>query len=50
MDAVAAHCHRCDKPMTAGTGPAELRIDRCEECGGIFLDQGELATLQLHGS
>ena len=49
MDEVPAHCPRCDAAMPARTGPAGLRIDMCDKCGGIFLDQGELATLQLHG-
>lgn len=50
MDDVAAHCTRCDQDMIAHTGAADLRVDICEKCGGIFLDQGELATVQLHRS
>lgn len=50
MDQVPALCPRCARDMVAYTGPAEVRIDRCEGCGGSFLDQGELATLQLHAS
>ncbi|MBW2732340.1 MAG: zf-TFIIB domain-containing protein [Deltaproteobacteria bacterium] len=50
MDEVTAHCTRCDVPMKAHTGLADLRVDMCDTCGGIFLDQGELATLQLHDS
>lgn len=50
MDEVAAYCPRCERDMVAYTGPADVRIDRCEACGGSFLDQGELATLQLHSA
>lgn len=50
MDQVPAHCTRCDLPMTAHKGPADLLVDVCDKCGGIFLDQGELATLQLQRS
>ena len=48
MDSVAASCPRCEKPMAAQVdGESGVRIDSCGECGGTFLDQGELATLQL---
>jgi uncharacterized protein len=47
MDQVRAHCPRCDKDMDAVTGPADVRMDVCRQCRGVFLDQGELATLQL---
>lgn len=50
MDAVPARCFRCGVDMTSHTCPAGLRIDKCERCEGVFLDQGELATLQLEGS
>jgi len=50
MDDVHGYCFRCDQQMTSYVGPAELRLDKCERCGGTFLDQGELATLQLHAS
>jgi Zn-finger nucleic acid-binding protein len=50
MDQVAAHCDRCGQGMTPCMGPAEVRLDWCSTCGSVFLDQGELATLQLHGS
>jgi len=49
MDEVAAHCDHCDHAMMACVTPAQVRIDWCERCGRVFLDQGELATLQLHG-
>ena len=48
MDAQAASCPRCEKPMVAEPGPRnDLHIDRCGTCGGVFLDAGELGTLQL---
>ena len=50
MDAVEAHCPKCDQLMTPSTGPSDVRVDRCEGCGAVFLDEGELATLQLHAS
>ena len=43
------HCERCGQEMTPCAGPAEVRLDWCSTCGAVFLDQGELATLQLHG-
>lgn len=50
MDEVPAYCPHCEHDMVSNVGPADLKVDRCEKCGGIFLDQGELATLQLHSS
>ena len=48
MDAQKAHCHKCDHPMTPQKTVGDIRIDRCEKCEGAFLDQGELATIQLY--
>lgn len=43
-----ATCPRCDVAMTPEEGPRkDLHIDRCPQCAGIFLDRGELGTLQL---
>ncbi len=50
MDKIKAHCHKCAVDMTPQMGPAGIRIDKCPKCSGIFLDEGELATLQLHGN
>jgi len=47
MDAIAAQCPRCDRRMDPMVGAANVRMDVCSKCGGVFLDQGELATLQL---
>ena len=47
MDAVHGICPRCQKPMLGAVGPEGIRIDRCLDCHGVFLEQGELATLQL---
>jgi len=48
MDEMIALCPRCNLEMTAMKGPEEVRVDVCQSCGGAFLDQGELATLQLY--
>jgi Zn-finger nucleic acid-binding protein len=47
MDLVLASCPRCFRDMDAVTGPANVRLDVCGRCQGVFLDQGEFATLQL---
>lgn len=47
MDALQARCPKCARDMAATTGPGGLRLDRCPGCEGVFLDQGELASLQL---
>lgn len=47
MDHVAAYCPHCEQDMEPQAGPAGVRIDRCPGCEAAFLDQGELATLQL---
>ena len=48
MDGIEAFCFRCNKKMTAAKAPGDLDVNLCENCGAIFLDQGELATLQLN--
>ncbi len=48
MDHVTAHCPRCSKDMNAMMGPGEIKIDLCPQCNAVFLDQGELASLQLY--
>ncbi len=50
MDKVKAFCVSCNKDMQAMLGPGEIRIERCPDCKAIFLDQGELASLQLYTS
>ncbi len=50
MDAVPGHCPRCDLDMVVVKGPGDVKVDVCRQCGGAFLDQGELATLQLYTS
>jgi len=39
-----AHCHSCDKQMTALTGAGDVEFDWCDGCERIFFDQGELAA------
>lgn len=38
-------CPRCELEMRPVLGPNNMRIDRCEKCDAVFLDQGELAEL-----
>jgi Zn-finger nucleic acid-binding protein len=45
-DMMVGRCQRCDVEMRPMVGQAKLRIDRCPNCGGIYLDQGELATMR----
>ena len=41
-------CPRCEQvELKPYVGPAGVRIDRCPQCEGVFLDQGELKTLQM---
>lgn len=47
MDQVGAVCPRCNVGMGVTKGPGDVRVDVCQKCSGIFLDQGELATLQV---
>jgi Zn-finger nucleic acid-binding protein len=47
MDAVPGTCPRCDQEMEPVVGPDGIRVDQCMKCEGVFLEQGELATLQL---
>jgi Zn-finger nucleic acid-binding protein len=46
MDAVEAHCFLCREDMVQVKTPGDVVINECPKCKGIFLDQGELATLQ----
>lgn len=48
MDDVPAICPRCNKEMTRTKAPGDVVVDLCEGCAAIFLDQGELATIQLN--
>lgn len=45
-DALTAHCHKCDKDMTALVGAADVRFEWCDSCEGMFFDRGELTILQ----
>ncbi len=48
MDDVAGVCTRCNKQMGPVNGPGDIKVDACPQCGGLFLDQGELATMQSY--
>jgi len=43
---MVGRCGRCNVEMQPMVGLARLRIDRCPQCGGIYLDQGELAAMR----
>jgi Zn-finger nucleic acid-binding protein len=42
--ATALRCPKCDAPMRMYERNG-VHVDRCTECGGIFLDRGELDRL-----
>jgi Zn-finger nucleic acid-binding protein len=48
MDGIAGHCFACNLDMVVVKGPGDVKVDVCKQCGAAFLDQGELATLQLY--
>jgi Zn-finger nucleic acid-binding protein len=47
MDGVYAFCHRCDQEMVSVKLPGDVVGNQCQKCAAIFLDHGELATIQL---
>ena len=44
----ALSCPRCQCSMreVRYASPADLLVDRCEGCGGVFLDRGEIGKLE----
>jgi hypothetical protein len=42
-------CPRCDGKL-AETKVDDVSIDRCDKCGGVWLDSGELEQLTKHES
>jgi Zn-finger nucleic acid-binding protein len=42
--ATALRCPKCNAPMRSYERNG-LHVDRCTECGGLFLDRGELERL-----
>ena len=50
MDGIPANCPKCDQDMPIVLLPGDVHANQCQHCAAIFLDQGELATLQLHYS
>jgi Zn-finger nucleic acid-binding protein len=38
-------CPRCDGGKLSGTKIDDVAIDRCDKCGGVWLDSGELEQL-----
>ena len=45
-DMQLGRCPRCSMMMGLWLGPANTRIDCCGNCGGLFLDQGELSAMR----
>jgi Zn-finger nucleic acid-binding protein len=48
MDNMPSYCFHCNKDMQVMSAIGNIRIERCPNCKSIFLDQGELASLQLY--
>ncbi|HCP48057.1 MAG TPA: hypothetical protein DIU15_18605 [Deltaproteobacteria bacterium] len=46
QDMQLGSCPRCTTIMTPYLSPRNIRLDRCGSCGGLFLDQGELAAMR----
>lgn len=47
MDGMPAFCPKCNREMMMLTGAGEIRFEWCDRCEAVFLDRGELASLQL---
>ena len=41
----AAHCHDCDRDMTALRGAGYVEFDWCDGCERVFFDRGELSSI-----
>jgi Zn-finger nucleic acid-binding protein len=41
----AAHCHDCDRDMTALNGAGDVEFDWCDGCERVFFDRGELSSI-----
>jgi Zn-finger nucleic acid-binding protein len=46
LDEARAHCFACDQNMELVKGPFDVFVNWCKSCGAMFLDPGELASLQ----
>jgi Zn-finger nucleic acid-binding protein len=46
LDSAKAHCFGCDADMELVKGPLDVFVNWCKKCGGMFLDPGELASIQ----
>ena len=46
--ATRRHCPRCQQIllMRHGYGGCQVQVDSCPECGGVWLDSGELAQIR----
>lgn len=44
-----ADCPACEQPMVVGNyfGDSGIFVDRCDGCGGVWLDRAELEQVQL---
>ncbi len=43
------HCPRCSSSLLAKRSEADVTIDFCFDCGGMWLDRGEFERLAAHG-
>lgn len=48
MDKIVATCPHCQREMTRIKLQGDIHVDSCPSCGALFIDQGELASLQLY--
>ena len=46
MDSARAHCFQCGQDMELVKGPFDVFVNWCKSCGSMFLDPGELASIQ----
>lgn len=47
MDVKTAHCSACNEDMDNLLMPEGVCLDVCPSCKVVFLDQGELANMQI---
>lgn len=47
MDAYPATCPKCHQDMPVVLLPGDVRGNQCPQCAALFLDQGEVASLQM---
>lgn len=50
MNEQSADCGRCGQRMEPLVPLEGVKVDFCRPCGGVFLDEGELAAFQFYTS